>query len=105
MYSGFKDCFGRTAGDGDGESPAEVDLAKVLREKGVRQVFCVGLAGDVCVSATAVDAVGEGFESFWIEDGQKCVSEEGERRCRAELEEKGVKVVRSDGVEMERVWG
>lgn len=36
-------------------------LAEMLRSKGIERVIVVGLAMDVCVRATALDAVGHGF--------------------------------------------
>jgi len=37
-------------------------LAELLRERGIDRVTIVGLATDYCVRATALDALGEGFE-------------------------------------------
>jgi nicotinamidase-related amidase len=37
-------------------------LAELLRERGIEQVTLVGLATDVCVLRTALDALREGFE-------------------------------------------
>ena len=38
-------------------------LQRVLDDRGVRRVVVVGLAGDVCVAATALDAVRLGYET------------------------------------------
>lgn len=40
---------------------ASTALQRVLDERGVRRVVVVGLAGDVCVAATALDAVRLGY--------------------------------------------
>lgn len=70
MYSGFSDSFGNlTAGKGG----VSHDLAQILREKGVTEVYCVGIAGDYCVNYTALDAAKAGFKTYVIEEGQKCV--------------------------------
>jgi nicotinamidase/pyrazinamidase len=38
------------------------DLARILRERGIDRVTVAGLATDYCVRATALDALGEGFD-------------------------------------------
>lgn len=44
-------------------------LAGFLRDRGINHVVVVGLASDVCVSATALDSVASGFETVvpWAE--------------------------------------
>jgi nicotinamidase/pyrazinamidase len=44
------------------------ELAKFLREKGIKRVLLCGLATDYCVRATAHDALQEGFEVIILED-------------------------------------
>ncbi len=44
------------------------ELAKILREKGVKRVAVCGIATDYCVRATALDALKEGFEVLVLED-------------------------------------
>ena len=51
-YSGF-----------EGRTEAGVGLADWLRERSVTSVDVVGIATDFCVRATALDAVGSGFET------------------------------------------
>jgi len=62
-YSGFFD-NGHRRGTG---------LELFLRERGVETVYVMGLALDVCVLATALDAVRLGFETYVIEDGCRAV--------------------------------
>lgn len=53
-----------------------LDLAALLREKRISHVYVVGLAGDYCVKATAMDARKEGFKTCVIgEGGEECGSE------------------------------
>ena len=54
-YSGFSV---RDPRSGD---VTRTELGSILEERGVERVVVVGLAGDVCVAATAQDAVGSGF--------------------------------------------
>jgi nicotinamidase/pyrazinamidase len=44
------------------------ELAKILREKGMKRVVVCGLATDYCVRATAHDALKAGFEVLVLED-------------------------------------
>lgn len=44
------------------------ELAKILHAKGVKRVVVCGIATDYCVSATAHDALKEGFEVLVLED-------------------------------------
>jgi len=62
-YSGFFD-NGRKKATGFGDW---------LRERGVRQLYVLGLATDYCVKFTALDALELGFEVWVIEDGCRAV--------------------------------
>ena len=57
------------------ETGAEHDtvLESLLREHGATRVVVVGLAADVCVRATALDAVRRGFETVVLRDGTRPV--------------------------------
>ncbi|HVV84193.1 MAG TPA: bifunctional nicotinamidase/pyrazinamidase [Kofleriaceae bacterium] len=86
-YSGFWD-NGRRRSTGLGEW---------LRERGVKQVYVLGLATDYCVKATAIDAVRDGFAAYLVEDGCRPVElavGDGERAVEA-MREAGVIVVDS----------
>lgn len=47
------------------------DLADKLRNSGVRRVFIGGLATEYCVKNTVLDAIKEGFETYFLEDGSR----------------------------------
>lgn len=49
----------------------QTPLAGALRDKGVTRLFIGGLAQDVCVRATVLDAVRHGFETHVISNGSK----------------------------------
>lgn len=93
MYSAFYDPF-RLEDSG---------LAERLRGEGVGCVFVVGLAGDYCVRATALDARREGFEVVVVEEGTRCVDPKAWQRVRKELVGEGVRVVSVQSEEVERV--
>jgi len=98
MYSGFADAFG-------GKLGASLDLGGLLREKGISHVYVVGLAGDYCVKATAIDAKEEGFETYVVREGVKSVdaTQKGWGEAVRETEEVGVSVVGIDGDEVNKV--
>ncbi len=86
-YSGFFD-NGRRHDTG---------LASFLRERGVTEVVCVGLATDYCVKATASDALSAGFRVTVVEDGVRPVDlRAGDgTRALAELRDAGARLMRS----------
>lgn len=82
------------------------ELADLLREHEITDVFVVGLAGDYCVLHSALDCAEEGWRTYVVEEGQRCVGgKEGWEKAAALLREKGVAVVSVDGEEIRRVRG
>jgi nicotinamidase/pyrazinamidase len=71
------------------------ELAKILREKGVRRVIIGGIATDYCVRATAQDALHEGFEVLVLEDAIRGVEvHPGDcQRALEELRQAGAKMI------------
>lgn len=98
MYSAFYDPF---------ESPrcSDSGLAGLLKEKGITDVYVVGLAFDYCVKSTAVDAAKEGFRTVIVEEGTSAVDPGNLGEVMKELQEKGVRIVKMDGDEVRRVGG
>ena len=96
MYSAFYDPLERPRVSDSG-------LAGVLREKGVTDVYCVGLAFDYCVKCTAVDAAKEGFRTFVVGEGTRAVDSSTWDEVKGELKAKGVAIVSIDGEEVARV--
>ncbi|KAL2876288.1 NAD(+) salvage pathway protein [Colletotrichum sp. CLE4] len=96
MYSVFYDPF---------QSPRVSDsgLAASLKDKGVTDVYVVGLAGDYCVKCTALDAQKEGFRTFIVEEGTRPVDAEKWDECKGALEASGVKIINMEGPEVRRV--
>lgn len=92
MYSVFADAFGNCDPSINAQS-VSLDVAAALREKGVTDVFVVGLAGDYCVKYTAVDAVKAGFRSWVVEEATRCVVPDGWVAVKGELEAAGVSVI------------
>ena len=63
----------------------DTGLAERLKELGVRRVWIGGLAEDVCVRATALDALRAGFDTHVLLDATRPVSPEGHREAVEEL--------------------
>lgn len=76
---------------------SESGLENILKEKGVTDVYFVGLAGDYCVRFSAIDcakAEGTGWNTYVIEEGIRCVDPgAGWEEARAEMVNAGVKIV------------
>lgn len=51
----------------------DTGLAEELRQQGVERVWVAGLAQDVCVRATVLDACEAGFETHLIREGTRAV--------------------------------
>ena len=83
-YSGFFD-NGRVKATG---------LDDYLKSSGVDEVHVAGLATDVCVRFTALDAVALGFRTVLHADGCRGVDAGGSERAIAVMREAGVEVVR-----------
>lgn len=71
-------------------------LAGYLKDRGVRQVFVSGLAGDYCVFYTSKDALKEGFDTFLIEDATRSIIPADFEKAKKEIGSLGGKVVISD---------
>jgi nicotinamidase/pyrazinamidase len=84
-YSGFFD---------NGHQKA-TGLAGNLQERGIKQVYLAGLAGDYCVYFTAKDALQLGFEVYVIEDATRAIDAEGFGKAKADLLHRGGRIIQS----------
>lgn len=78
-------------------------LASALRKRGISDVYVVGLAADYCVKETALHALGEGFQTYIVEEGTKPVDVELWNGVQEKIREVGVQVVALEGDEVRRV--
>ena len=76
----------------------DTGLADRLRQRGVRRVWVGGLARDVCVRATVLDARQLGFEVTVIDDATRPVTREGGDRADEEMRRAGARFERTDGI-------
>jgi nicotinamidase/pyrazinamidase len=90
-YSAFVEADGRTP----------TGLAGYLRERGLQQVFLVGLATDFCVAWSALDARRAGFGATVIEDATRGIDTAGSlARAWADMTGAGVKRVPGSRIEI-----
>lgn len=73
------------------------DLARILRDAGVDEVYVCGLATDYCVRASTIDACREGFGVTVVEDAVRAVDvEPGDgQRAIEEMRRAGAQLVSS----------
>lgn len=67
-------------------------LSSELERKAIKRLWIGGLAEDVCVLASVLDARRGGFEVVVIQGGTRPVSEEGGERARGEMREAGARL-------------
>ena len=87
-YSGF------TVRDPESGETEATSLEHLLRDRGIERVVVVGLAADVCVKETALDAAGKGFETVVLREATRGVERhEGDtQRAFEELQFAGARV-------------
>ena len=76
------------------------DLAQILRDRDVDEVYVVGLATDYCVRASAIDACREGFDVTVVEDAVRAVDVNPGDGARAlqDMRKAGARIATSDEV-------
>ncbi len=82
----------------DNEHKRNTGLSGYLKGKGVEQIYVGGLAGDFCVAYTVLDALGEGFETWLIEDATRPIDRKGFEKMKARIKDKGGKIVHSNSL-------
>jgi nicotinamidase/pyrazinamidase len=83
--------------EADGKTPT--GLVGYLRERGLQQVFLVGLATDFCVAWSAVDARKAGFAASVIEDATRGIDAAGSlARAWQDMTGAGVKRIQSTDI-------
>ena len=74
----------------------ETGLGEELRRIGIKRLLIGGLAEDVCVLATVLDGVREGFEVVLIADATRPVTPEAGGIARQKMKDRGVHFVRTE---------
>ena len=71
----------------------QTGFAHQLRRDGVKRLFVGGLAADVCVLATVLDARREGFAVRLIAAGTRPVTEQGGEEALAKMQAAGAQII------------
>jgi nicotinamidase/pyrazinamidase len=80
----------------DNQHKRATGLHQFLKNENVNTVTIAGLAADVCVRYTALDALDLGYEVFLIEDATRAVGgPDAHRATMDELKEKGATIINS----------
>lgn len=58
----------------DNETVSKTTLNSMLKAKGITDIYVCGLAYDVCVGATAVDAISSGYRTILLDDCSRGVN-------------------------------
>lgn len=74
---------------------AQTPLHRILSEAHIKRAYFCGLAYDVCVAYSAQDAVDLGYETFFVEDASRGVTEEGMASMKHKLTQAGVSFIHS----------
>ncbi|XP_067948306.1 uncharacterized protein [Watersipora subatra] len=75
---------------------SQTSLQEELEKRHVTDVYICGLAYDVCVAATGVDAVGLGYRTVIVNDACRGVMEDKIKEEKEKLQEQGALVLESD---------
>ncbi len=70
-------------------------LSGYLKEKDVTDTYICGLAGDFCVAFTALDAIDNGFNTFFIKDATRPIDKIGFYEMINKIKEKGGNIIDS----------
>ncbi len=84
-YSGFY----------DNAHKKSTGLAGYLKEKGAQELYFCGLAADFCVFYSILDALGEGFSAYLIEDATRAIDPEKFSEAKKSIQEKGGRILRA----------
>lgn len=71
----------------------QTGLAVHLRKKGIQRLWIGGLAEDVCVLASVLDARKEGFDVMVIKDATRPVEAAGGEKSRQKMQDAGAQLV------------
>ncbi|MGM0507288.1 MAG: isochorismatase family protein, partial [Bacteroidota bacterium] len=71
----------------------QTGLADELRRRGIQRLFIGGLAQDVCVQATVLDACKAGFDVILVTEGTRPVTKEGGEKARKAMKQAGARLL------------
>lgn len=99
IRKGFRPAIDSYSAFFENDRSTPTGLTGYLRERGLKRLFCVGLAFDICVRFSAEDAIRQGFEAIVLEDACRAVDLPGTRDAAyAGLRDAGAGLARADMV-------
>lgn len=75
----------------------QTGLGDFLHKRGIKRVWVGGLAEDVCVQATVLDARKAGFEAIVVGEATRPVTDEGGEKARTVMKEAGAVFIDEHG--------
>lgn len=79
----------------DNQRRRSTGLAGYLREKGVTEIYCCGVAGDICVYYTLNDALRLGFSAVLIEDASRPLDQKNYEAAKNDIRQHGGRIILS----------
>ena len=73
-------------------------LTGYLKEKGITKLYLCGLAADICVYYSIIDAFKAGFDCYFIEDASQALDDERFKKLKKEMISMGIQVVSSETI-------
>ena len=71
----------------------QTGLAVQLKADGIDRLWVAGLAKDVCILTTVLDARKEGFDTRVIREGTRSITPEGGEKAREQIRDSGAQIV------------
>ena len=93
IFKGNDSSIDSYSGFFDNRNIRATGLSEYLKQNGVLQVDCVGLATDYCLKYTALDSLSEGFQTRVIIDCIRGIDEKGCEMALEEMKSKGIKLI------------
>lgn len=73
-------------------------LSGYLKEKKITELYFCGLAADICVCYTVIDALNEGFSSTLIEDASRPLNKKTFAFIKEDLIKRGARIINSEEI-------
>lgn len=94
VRKGFRQAIDSYSAFFENDHQTTTGLSGYLRERGIRRVFCAGLALDYCVRFSALDAVNQGFETVVLEAACRGIDMDGSNEAaREQMRKAGVSLI------------
>jgi nicotinamidase/pyrazinamidase len=82
----------------DNNSSEKTELEQKLKENGITDVYIGGIALDVCVLFTCMDAKKLGFNTFFIQDASRGLGEEQNKQAIEKMKKAGIVIINSNQI-------